>query len=190
MEWLTKSITSSTSPPAWLWLGKHAEERLPEPERGCPGEYGAGDVVEAEARRLFPLRGRGDAPFRDGPDASAKAHWRPADRTPCYSRASSRSASSTRAPTCCSGAGELWDLYEIKGSTKVKKRAFATTGLPAPWLHRGRRADRPRLRHSYKWQYEAATPSIPPTLSPPSRSLRAVEALAAETAGVQPTPAG
>ena len=120
MKWLTKSdYLKFLIHPAYLWLQKHAKDRLPPFDEVTQAIVDAGNEIEAVARRLFPDGALVASLFEDSV-RDTQAYVKAGERTIFQAAVLTDRRLYAKADVLTRNTDGSWDLHEIKSSTKEK----------------------------------------------------------------------
>jgi hypothetical protein len=120
MKWLTKSdYMKFLIHPAYLWLAKHAKDKLPPFDEAAQANVDQGEAVEEVARQLFDGGQMVGGSFLDGPDNSAKL-LKPGGPAAVFQASVLTKRRLYARTDILVRQGDGWDLYEVKSATKVK----------------------------------------------------------------------
>lgn len=120
MKWLTKSdYLKYLVHPAYLWLAKNDKTKLPEFNEVAQANMDQGNAVEEVARELFPYGRLVEGEFFDGPDESARLMQAGGPDVIFQASVLTNRKLYARSDIIIRAPGG-WDLYEVKGATKVK----------------------------------------------------------------------
>jgi hypothetical protein len=182
MKWLTKSdYLKYLMHPAYLWLAKHAKDKLPEIGEVLRFMFDQGNAVEAEALRLFPDGHLVDVPFLDGPDATSRLMAAGGPETLFQPSVLTDRKLYARADIMTRSGGD-WDLYEVKGSTKVKAEHLHDLAFQRlAFEEAGHQIGRVFVIH-VNAQYEGSRPIVPDQLFAITEVTGQLEELATPTA--------
>jgi hypothetical protein len=121
MKWLTKSdYLKYLTHPAYLWLQKHAKDKLPDIDERAQAALDEGNLVETYARRLFPAGHLIDVHIFDGPDASRAYLTNPTGPQILFQPSVLTSRRLYARADILIRTPDGWDLYEVKSSTSPK----------------------------------------------------------------------
>ena len=125
MKWLTKSdYLKYLIHPAYLWMAKNDKESLPEFDEVSQANVDQGNAVEEVARKLYPKAHLVDVPFFDGPDASLEL-MQPGGPEVIFQASVLTDDKLYARSDVVIRTDSGWDLYEVKGATKVKPEHLA-----------------------------------------------------------------
>ncbi len=120
MKWLTKSnYQRYRIHPAYLWLTKHAPEKIPQVDESAQARFDAGNALDELARELFPGAHLVDAEIMEAHKVSEPLLANGGPEVLLQPAALTKRSLYARADVMVR-LNDAWDIYEVKSATSVK----------------------------------------------------------------------
>jgi hypothetical protein len=122
MKWLTKSdYMHFLAHPAWLWISKYDKSLLPEIGEIEQSIFDQGYEVQDQARKLWPEGVEVKTVLTEGVEETKRLMAADGPEAIFEASVLTQRRLYARADVLLRAEDDVWDLYEIKSSTKVKE---------------------------------------------------------------------